>query len=87
MWLVVIIVSIIIKHVWYAYIQTDVCNVDDEQLVFAGGDQPLPEYVLTQPFSFSSNSLVQACTAPCLCGPGGYSDNFDSGSYRYINDV
>ena len=63
--------------------QTGVCNIEDERLLFTGSDQSPPEYVVTQPFSFSPNGLSEACSAPCLCGPGGYSDNFDTGSYRY----
>lgn len=60
------------------------CGVDDEQLVFTGGDQTPPEYILTPPFSFNPNGLAEACTAPCLCGAGGYGDNFNTGSYRYM---
>ena len=59
------------------------CGVDDNGLVFAGSSGSPSEYVLTQPFSFGANSQSVVCTT-CLCGPGGYRDDFDSGSYRYV---
>jgi len=62
-------------------LQANVCGVDDEGLVSIGSSGP-SEYVLTPPFSFGSNSQSEVCSAPCLCGPGGYSDDFDSASYR-----
>ena len=60
------------------------CGVDDDGLVFTGSSGSPSEYVLTRPFSFGANSQSEVCTAPCLCGPGGYSDDFDTGSYRYM---
>ena len=63
-------------------LQANVCGVDDERLVFTGSSGSPSEYVLTPPFWFGSNSQSELCSAPCLCGPGGYSDDFDSASYR-----
>ncbi|XP_065903817.1 reelin-like [Dysidea avara] len=63
-------------------IQDNVCSINDKQLLFTGSSGSPSEYVLTPPFSFGSNSQSEVCSAPCLCGPGGYSDDFDSASYR-----
>ena len=64
-------------------LQGNVCGIEDERLTFTGSNRSPSEYLLTQPFSFGSNSQSEVCTAPCLCGAGGYTDDFDSGSYRY----
>ena len=66
-------------------LQDSVCGIDEEGLVFTGSSGSPSEYVLTPPFSFGSNSQSEVCSAPCLCGPGGYSDDFDSASYRYVH--
>ena len=58
-------------------------NISEKGFSFAGSSRLPLGYVLTQPFSFGANSQSEVCTAPCLCGPGGYSDDFDSASYRY----
>ena len=55
-------------------------NISEKGFSFAGSSRLPLEYVLTQPFSFGQSEV---CTAPCLCGPGGYSDDFDSASNRY----
>ncbi|XP_065903815.1 reelin-like [Dysidea avara] len=65
-------------------IEDSVCGIDEEGLVFTGSSGSPSEYVLTPPFSFGSNSQSEVCSAPCLCGPGGYSDDFDSASYSYL---
>jgi len=63
------------------------CNVSEKRLVFTGSSGSPLEYVLTPPFSFESNNQSKVCSAPCLCGSGGYSDDFDSASYRYSNCI